>query len=201
MVAILESRARAKQANIKNSSSRMSTSSSTVDQKYSKKGPLDALTKTLLQNKSLEAQIAKLKLDVREACGQRDAMKSYISGLESALVNLQRKFSDASYTQIKPSQEQFPIASTDEETVITEKTAVKVETEAIDAYSLHFRTIFMQKAFKSLLCTRDAISIRRHAEVMCSLLQYSESERAQIIASIDRLTPFLCALGTYEYFF
>lgn len=36
---------------------------------------------------------------------------------------------------------------------------------------------------------------------MCSLLGYVDNERNEVIKSIETVSPFLCALGTYEYFF
>jgi hypothetical protein len=201
MVALLESKAKSKQA-IRNAASRSNASLGSVSQTSSGKNTLDALTKALLQNKSLDAQIAKLKMDVRELTGQRDAMKSYINGLESALVNLQKRFSDNSNSNAK-SPEHSSILNDHERTSTSCNKVIEVGgNESIEnASSLHFRTVFMQKAFKSLLCSRDAVSVRRHAEVMCALLQYSNSDRTQIIASAERLSPFLCALGTYDLFF
>lgn len=200
MVALLESKAKSKQV-IRNAASRSNASLGSVLQTSSGKNTLDALTKALLQNKSLDAQIMKLKMDVREITGQRDAMKSYINGLESALVNLQKKFADNS-NSIAESPEQSSILNKHEKPSISCNKVIEIASnDSIEYASSQFRTVFMQKAFKSLLCSRDAVSVRRHAEVMCALLQYSDSDRTQIIASAERLIPFLCALGTYDYFF
>ena len=106
MMALLESKARAKQK-IKSSKSSSFTSPRKVvlDSKSGfvkqSAASIDALARALLQNKRFEAQLSSMKNEVRETTEQKEAMKAYINGLESALINLQRKFASESAKVLK----------------------------------------------------------------------------------------------------
>merc|ERR1719231_473884 len=136
-------------------------------------------------------------------------MKDYIRGLENALSTLQRKFDASSFScdesasiQEKIVLDQAPLStsanttSSSSASKVTDQAGDKVEDENTDFNSKSdFKIKFMQKAFKSLLKARDSVAIRRHSEVMCSLLSYNACDRKEVLRSIEKLGPLLSALG------
>ena len=152
-----------------------------------------------------------MKSDVAEISEQRDAMKGYIHGLENALSTLQQKFESSSTTsfdinasiQEKIILDQVPVSvstsssamKSTNDSVVEEVNVKKEEKEA--SMKGDFKIKFMQKAFKSLLKARDSVSIRRHSEVMCSLLSYNSEERTEVFGNIEKIGPLLSALGMH----
>ena len=168
------------------------------------KATTENLSKALLQNKRLEVQLLAKSSELQRVIEQKDAMKIYIDGLEAALEDLQRKFtafsfvsSDAAPFEIEDSGSEL-MTSLDGNDINTQgpkevegkKQDGQDEHEGEDEQDEHeredssevndFKQKFMQKAFKSLLKARDIVSIRRHGEVLCALLGYSEDERREV---------------------
>ena len=167
----------------------------------------------MLQNKRLETKMISMKNEITQAVEQREAMKDYIRGLENALSTLQRKFDLSGFScdesasiQEKIVLDQAPLstsanATSSSASKLTDQTGDKVEDENTDISSKgDFKIKFMQKAFKSLLKARDSVAIRRHSEVMCSLLSYNACDRKEVLTSIEKLGPLLSALGINKFF-
>lgn len=104
-----------------------------------------------------------MKTEIREASEQRDAMKAYINGLESALVSLQRKFAseaakgDVSLLSPRPTNSSSDVKKEENEIVKIKESEVTVSSTVQDK-SVDFRVKFMQKAFKSLMVSRDKVT-------------------------------------------
>ena len=165
----------------------------------------------MLQNKRMETKMMSLKNEITQIAEQRDAMKDYIRGLENALSTLQQKFDSTDTScdgnvsiQEKIVLDQAPtsastsITSSSSATKITDEATDKADDENADVNTRgDFKIKFMQKAFKSLLKARDSVAIRRHSEVMCSLLSYSPGDRKEVLKSIEKIGPLLTALGIF----
>ena len=161
----------------------------------------------MLQNKRLETKMLSLKNEISQGLEQRDAMKDYIRGLENALSTLQKKFdSSSSFVGGESIQEKIVLDQAPETAVPGSSSSSiskpldeimveeKGESDNVST-KVDFKIKFMQKAFKSLLKARDSVSIRRHSEVMCSLLSYSPHERKEVLKHMEKLGPLLSALG------